>query len=52
MTAPLPEFSVTRLARRDLSASVPGSPWLRKIPVGRAPETEPNGDPGLLRVCL
>jgi hypothetical protein len=44
-------FSLTRLARRDLS-SVPGSPRLRKIPVGHAPVTEPNGDPDLLRVCL
>lgn len=51
MTAASALFSHARPARRDLS-SVPGSPRLRKIPVVRAPDTEPNGDPGLLRVCL
>jgi|APAra7269096714_1048519.scaffolds.fasta_scaffold22898_4 hypothetical protein len=51
MTAAPLHFPVTRPARRDFS-SVLGSPRLRKIPVGRAPETEPNGDPDLLRVCL
>jgi hypothetical protein len=51
MTAAPPLFPPTRLARRALSF-VPGSPRLRKIPVGHAPNTEPNGDPGLLRVCL
>lgn len=51
MTAPPVPFSIARLARRVFSASVLGSPRLRKIPAGHAPESEPNGDPGLLRVC-
>ncbi len=43
--------SIVRAARRGLSASLQGSPRLRKIPDGHAPDTEPNGDPGLTRVC-
>jgi hypothetical protein len=46
-----PPFLHARLARRDLS-SVPGSPPALEDPPSARADTEPNGDPGLLRVCL